>query len=155
MYLLGTSSPTTTWSSEERKLCVCCCSGRRTKIVTPGSLSMGSWPSHSKATKEHALGEPQRQSLQGINTEFRICPCKDNALSCKVLHGQKRYYVQEWRCPKRKKNGITCRNGVVFKELGFGKAERRLKLHHYYALRGCWSSTLTDSMLILKTQSQV
>ena len=33
--------------------------------------------------------------------------------------------MQEWRCPKRKKNGITYKNGVVFKEVGFGIAEPR------------------------------
>ncbi len=38
-----------------------------------------------------------------ISTQFRICPCKDNALSCKVL----------W-----KKNGITCKKGAVFNEIG-------------------------------------
>ncbi len=43
-------------------------------------------------TLNASLGELQRHSLQGISTEFRIC-------SCKVLHGQKRNYVQEWRCP--------------------------------------------------------
>ena len=30
------------------------------------------------------LGEPQSHSLQVISTESRICPCKDDALSCKV-----------------------------------------------------------------------
>ena len=57
--------------------------------------------------------------------------------------------------PARTKTDLRAGMTLYSRNWGLGKPEPRLKLHHYYALRGCLNSTLTDSMLILETQSQV